>query len=59
MLGIPAIVGISLGVSAFSAFTGKNKEKPLARRMLYFVIGFVGSIIALLAVNFVIYASNH
>lgn len=58
MLGIPAIVGISLGVSAFTAFTGKNKEKPLGRKMLYFGIGFVGSIIVLIGVNFVIYASN-
>ncbi len=58
-MSLPAIIGISLGASAFAAFTGKNRHKPLGRRMLYFSGGFVGTIILLIAVNFGLYVMAH
>ncbi|MDP9839688.1 hypothetical protein J2T09_004464 [Neorhizobium huautlense] len=58
MMSLPAIIGISLGASAFAAFTGKNRHKPLGRRMLYFFGGFIGTIILLIAVNFGLYVMS-
>lgn len=57
-MSLPAILGISLGASAFAAFTGKNRHKPFGRRMLYFIGGFVGTIVVLLIVNFAMFASS-
>ncbi|WP_177230961.1 hypothetical protein [Rhizobium sp. NFR07] len=57
-MSLPAIVGLALGASGFAAFSGKNRTKPLGRRLLYFFGGFVGTIVVLLAVNFAIYAAN-
>ncbi|MEB2846033.1 hypothetical protein GAO09_19250 [Rhizobiales bacterium RZME27] len=58
MMSLPAIVGISLGASAFAAFTGKNRHKPFGRRMLYFVGGFIATIALLIAVNFGLYVMS-
>ncbi len=57
-MSLPAIVGISLGASAFAAFTGKNRLKPFGRRMLYFVGGFIGTMVLLIAINFGLYAMS-
>ncbi|WJH39738.1 hypothetical protein N7E02_23825 [Aliirhizobium terrae] len=58
MMSLPAIVGLALGTSGYIAFTGKNRTKSLGRRLLYFVGGFVGTIVGLLAINFAIFAAN-